>query len=195
MDRQIKIAREIAETMLRLHASIAEQMVRAIADEIPEYASSDDAATVLADVTAHCDAQAQAFFSSFLSGAPPEALDIGFAEDAVTRRVRQGVPLEAILHSFRIGHQVAWSAILEHADRVRGGRTAAVLLVDPSIRFIDAMSTLVADVYVREQQRAIAVADRERRDVLELLLTDPSRALPAARSAGIPSIPKPRTAS
>ncbi len=182
---ELELAREIAASLLESHAQLADETVAAITREVFPYSDVVAPDELIADVWEHCDAHIQAFLSSFLEDLPPEGLDISFAENAVTRRVRRGVPLEAILHSFRLGHQVTWQAILQQADRVRGGRTAAVLLVEPSIRYTDAMSTLVADVYVREQQRALTAADRLRRDVLELLLTDAARGLQAARTAGI----------
>lgn len=184
-EKELEIARSLAANLLERHAEVAEEMVMAITREVPHYSHLTRSDALFADIREHCDGHTQAFLSSFLSGTPPEDLDIGFAEDAVTRRVRRGVPLGPVLHSFRVGHQAIWQRILRAAEQLEAGRTAAVLLVEPSIHYTDAMSTLVADVYVREQQQALTAADRLRRDVLELLLTDAARGLQAARGAGI----------
>ncbi|MGD0456014.1 MAG: helix-turn-helix domain-containing protein, partial [Solirubrobacteraceae bacterium] len=112
-------------------------------------------------------------------------LDLEFVEQAIMRRVRQGIPLEAILHSFRIGHQVLWAAVLRHADGIPGGPAGAILIVEPSIRYIDTVSTRLAEIYLREQQGALADAHRIRRDLLELLLASGPHAAPTAEAAGV----------
>lgn len=182
---ELEIARSLAVAALGRRTRIADRMVHEIATDVREYLGAADSASVLADVREHCDAQVQTFLASFVDGVSPETLDLSFAYEACTRRVRQGVPLTAILHSFRIGQRVTWTAVLHEAELVPSGRTAAVLLVEPSLRYIDTMSTLLAEIYLREQQKLLAVADRVRRDVLELLLTGAPNALQAAHAAGI----------
>lgn len=181
--RDAEIASDIARALLDDHERIASQIVAAVDREVRAYADAAEARLVLADVRAHCDAHVRAFLSSLRS--PPEELDLAFVEEAIMRRVGQGIPLEAILHSFRIGHQVFWTAVIDCASAIPGGRSAAILMVQPSIRYIDSVSTRVAEMYLREQQRALADADRIRRDVLELLLAGSPQAVPAAAAAGI----------
>lgn len=179
------IAREIAGALLDEHERIATQMVAAIDGEVTAYAASGEARRILADVRAHCDAHITSFLSSLQAGATSIEPDLGFVEEAIVRRVRQGIPLEAILQSFRVGHQVLWTAVIDCASRVPGGRAAAILIVGPSMQYIDTVSTRVAEVYMREQQRALADADRISRDVLELLLAGGPRAAAAAEAAGL----------
>ncbi len=179
------IAREIAGALLEEHERIAAQMVAAIDGGVTAYAAAGDTRRILADVRAHCDAHITSFLSSLQTGTPAIEPDLDFVEEAIVRRVRQGIPLEAILQSFRVGHQVLWAAVIDCASRFPGGRAAAILIVGPSIRYIDTVSTRVAEVYLREQQRALADADRIRRDVLELLLAGGPRAAGAAEAAGL----------
>jgi DNA-binding PucR family transcriptional regulator len=179
------VARQIARALLDDHEMIASQMVEAIDRGVTAYADTGDARQVLADVRTHCCAHLSSFLSNLQDPTPPSEPDLGFAEQAIMRRVRQGIPLEAIQHSFRIGHQVLWAAVIDHASGIPGGRAAAILIVQPSIRYIDTVSTRVAEVYLREQQGALADAHRIRRDLLELLLAGGPRAAPAAEAAGI----------
>ncbi len=160
-------------------------MVEAIDRGVTAYADTGDAQKILADVRAHCCAHIRSFLSSLQDPAPPSELDLEFVEQAIMRRVRQGIPLEAIQHSFRIGHQVLWAVAIEHASDIPGGRAAAILIVQPSIRYIDTVSTRVAEIYLREQQGALADAHRIRRDLLELLLAGGPQATDAAEAAGI----------
>ncbi len=179
------IARQIARELLDDHERMASQMVEAIDRGVTAYARTGDAENVLADVRSHCCAHIRSFLSSLQDPAPPSEPDLEFVEQAIMRRVRQGVPLEAIHHSFRIGHQVLWSAVIEHASDIPGGRAAAILIVQPSIQYIDTVSTRVAEVYLREQQGALADVHRIRRDLLELLLERDPQAAEAAAAAGI----------
>jgi len=179
------VARQIARALLDDHERIASQMVAAIDRGVTAYADTGDARQILADVRTHCCAHISSFLSSLQDPTTPSEPDLGFVEQAIMRRVRQGIPLEAIQHSFRIGHQVLWAAVIEQASSIPGGRAAAILIVQPSIRYIDTVSTRVAEVYLREQQGALADAHRVRRDLLELLLAGGPRAAPAAEAAGI----------
>jgi hypothetical protein len=179
------IARRIARALLDDYERIASQMVEAIDRGVTAYADTGNAPQVLADVRAHCCAHIRSFLSSLHDPTPASELDLGFVEEAIMRRVRQGVPLEAILHSFRIGHEVLWTAVVDQASDIPGGRAAAILIVQPSIAYIDTVSTRVAEVYLREQQGALADAHRIRRDLLEVLLAGEPQAASAAASAGI----------
>jgi hypothetical protein len=183
--KDVDIARQIARALLDDHERIASQMVEAIDRGVTAYADTGDARLLLADVRTHCCAHIRSFLSGLQDPTPSSELDLSFVEQAIMRRVRQGIPLEAIQHSFRIGHQVLWAAVIDHASGVPGGRGAAILIVQPSIRYIDTVSTRVAEVYLREQQGALADAHRIRRDVLELLLAGGPLAASAAEAAGI----------
>src|SRR5918994_1267580 len=68
------------------------------------------------------------------------------------------------------------STLLARIDMVtdagdsREGREAALTLAAPLIRFIHVASTLAGQAYVEFRQLAVAEADRNRRDLLEVLL-------------------------
>ena len=184
-ETEVATAYGIAGALLRDHERIVTHMVSTINREVMEYGSADNASLVLEDLQAHCTVHLKSFFTSLQEEIPAGELDLGFVDDAITRRVRQGITLDAILHAFRIGHQVAWTAAIDYASAVDGGRSAALLMVQPSIRYIDTVSNRVAEVFLREQQSALAEADRVRRDVLELLLAGGPRAAILAQDAGI----------
>jgi DNA-binding PucR family transcriptional regulator len=161
-------------------------MVAAITGDIGDYEAAPDVAAVLEDLREHCDAHVSAFLASAEHGTIPEGDDLEFVRTMIGRRVAQGIPLDAVLHAFRIGHQVVWEAIVAHAEAVPDGPRNAILLVRPSMQYVDAISTCVADAYLQEQQRAVADADRMRRDALELLLGgEAARGVETARGAGV----------
>ncbi len=175
----------IAAATLQDHRAIAREMAAQIVGEIATYSEANNSHELLRATEDSCDAHIQSFCRSVLDRLGPEELEIGFTAESVADRVRQGIPLESILHAYRIGHRVLWATLEERAATAGEDRVAIVPLVAPSIRYIDAVSTMVAEIYLREQQHELADADRARRDVLELLLAGSSEALPAAAAAGI----------
>jgi DNA-binding PucR family transcriptional regulator len=108
---------------------------------------------------------------------------------AASRRARAGFPLAEYMNAFRVGEQVFWAAVVECAGDGADAHDAALALALPLMRYCDFASTHAAQAYVEFQQYVVADAERERRDLLELLLAGelPSRGplLSAARAHGI----------
>lgn len=167
----IDVRSEVARVVSALQADrerIADDMVEAIKVEIPAYARAG--AGVIEDVRAHCDTHAGLILEVSGANRAPRREELGFAREAAARRVRQGIPLEGLLQAFRVGHLTVWEAILEEAGATPAGRDAAIALARPAMEYIDISSTQVAEAYLKEEQRLLATADRERRDLLEDLL-------------------------
>jgi sugar diacid utilization regulator len=165
---------------------IAEEMVEAIASEIPAYGQSRSSA-LLEGVRAHCARHAQLMFTCLREDREPRVPELAFARDAAARRVSQGIPLQALLQAFRLGHRTVWDAILRAAPATPAGSQAALGLARPAMQYIDAASTHVAEIYLEQERRLLATADRERRDLLENLLAGrlPAQSEIPAAAAGI----------
>jgi sugar diacid utilization regulator len=148
---------------------IAEEMVATITSEISAYGRPLARAPV-EDVRGHCAEHAALMVNAVREDREPRREELGFARRAAARRVRQGVPLEALLQAFRLGHRTVWDAIVRSAPNTPSGREAALSLARPAMQHIDLVSTHVAESYLKEEQRLLATADRERRDLLENLL-------------------------
>ncbi len=159
---------QIVGVLQERHERLAEAMVVAIKAEIPAYARASG--EVVEDVRAHCDTHAGLILEVARADREPRREELAFAREAAARRVRQGVPLDALLAAFRVGHRTVWEAILDEANETLGGRDAAIALARPAMQYIDIASTQVAEAYLKEEQRLLATADRERRDLLENLL-------------------------
>lgn len=80
------------------------------------------------------------------------------------RRAEQGVPLEAVLHSYRLGHRIVWDSLVEQA---RDGGSVEVLLEAAAQvwELVDSFSSEVAAAY-REQERVLRQRDASRREAL-----------------------------
>ncbi|HTZ87989.1 MAG TPA: helix-turn-helix domain-containing protein [Solirubrobacteraceae bacterium] len=173
----------IVESALRDHALIATEMASQIAAQVDAYQHALDPQALLLDTERSCDAHIQNFLRSV--GRDGESLELDFTAASVAQRVRQAIPLEAVLHAYRVGHHVLWTYLRDRAQDSERGPIAITTLVDPMLRYIDAVSTVVAEGYLREQQHALADADRVRRDVLEQLLAQAPEAVGFAAAQGI----------
>jgi hypothetical protein len=149
-------------------AALADAMVEAIQAEIPPYGGAPP--SVVEDVRSHCITHARLILEVSGADRPPRREELAFAREAAARRVRQGIPLEALLQAFRVGHRTVWEGIVEEAANTPEGRDAAVALARPAMQYIDISSTQVAEAYLKEEHRLLTTADRERRDLLENLL-------------------------
>ena len=144
--------------------ALARHMVDRIFAEIPAYSRLGQA-SLYDDVLDQCLRHARLLPAILRAGRAPTRDDFAFAREAAERRAGAGLPLDAFLHAFRVTHSVMWARIAESGDT-----DAALPLVSPLIEYIDVASTQVAEAYVRQEQRIRALADRERRDLLENLL-------------------------
>src|ERR1700742_42485 len=140
-------------------------MASQIVAQVDAYQHASDPTEVLLDTERSCDAHIQNFLRSVERSS--EGLRLDFTATSVAQRVRQAIPLEAVLHAYRVGHHVLWTYIRDRAQAFERGPLAITELVDPMLRYIDAVSTVVAEGYLREQQHALADADRLRRPALE----------------------------
>ena len=127
-----------------------------------------------------------------LSGrVPPDVEVFDAARETARRRAEAGFPLDSLLHAFRLGTEVIWSALLEEA-RAHAPHALDELLDSAAqvMRMIDLMSLSAADEY-RAHQLAAQRRDTERRQgILDSLLegraTDPEHAAEARRVLDLP---------
>src|SRR5947209_19564427 len=85
-------------------------MLGACRREIPEYAGMDNEA-VIAQVRAHGREHVLAFVRAARAGRPPEGDELEFVRRRATRRARQAMPVESMLHAYRLGQREVWNAI------------------------------------------------------------------------------------
>jgi hypothetical protein len=148
---------------------LTESGVVAIRAEIPAYAAQRDE-RFLADLANQIRLVYSTSLSAMLEGRQVTPDDIAFVRGAAMRRAELGVALEDYLAAFRVGQLVLWDAMVASAADTPEGREAALTLAAPLIRLINFASTHAGQGYVEYRQLAVAEADRERRDLLELLL-------------------------
>ncbi len=168
---------------------ITDTLVDAILAADPSYTA--DGRPTRTDLWVSCHANLQRILEA-LADVPPGP-DDPFEAPRTTghHRAEQGVPLESVLHAYRLGHRVIWEQLVQTA-RHAGSNTLDVLVDGASEvwALVDSYSSQVARAY-RETELEIARADDRRRDALfDALLegrgTDPALAADAALALGLP---------
>ncbi|MHB8669938.1 MAG: PucR family transcriptional regulator [Acidimicrobiales bacterium] len=119
----------------------------------------------------------------------------GLADDAprITgrRRAEQGLPLDSLLHAYRLGGRLIWEAMVAEARRSGHAQVDALLDVATTVwELVDDMSSAVADSY-RGTRADLSRRDELRRQLLFDALVDGAAGDPvatrdAAESLGLP---------
>ncbi len=148
---------------------LVEAAVAAMRAEIPAYAAQDE--RFFADVAEQVAAHYRTKLTAFLEERAVTLDEVAFIRGAAMRRARAGLALEHYMNAFRVGEKVLWEAVVSRAGESPLGHEAALCLAAPLMRYVDFVTTHAAHAYVEFQQFAVADADRERRDLLEHLLS------------------------
>jgi hypothetical protein len=166
---------------------LTEVAVAAMRAEIPAYRDREQ--RFYDDVRDQVARHYRLKLSAFLEERTITPQDVAFVRGAACRRVRAGLGLEDYINAFRVGQQVFWAEVVDSAGDSATGHEAALALALPLMRCCDLASTQAARAYVDFQRYVVTDADRERRDLLEHVLSgelpSPGPLLHAAHAHGI----------
>lgn len=154
--------RALAASLLDALDPLTEHLVRAILAEDPSYSGP----TTEEDLRASCRANLEHVLRTVAGDddpADPATLDAPRATG--DRRARQGVPLESVLHAYRLGFRCIWEAMLREARRRGDGTEALAEGATDVWEVVDLFSSAVADAY-RRAEHELARRDAHRRDEL-----------------------------
>ena len=158
----------ILSSLLSDLSALVDTAIEAMRAEIPAYEAQGDG--FFEDVREQVAAHYRTKLTAFLEERQVTLEEVGFIRGAAMRRARAGLALEHYINAFRVGEKVLWDAIVDRAGEHPLGHEAALTLAAPLMRYVDFVTTHAAHAYVEFQQFALADADRERRDLLDLLL-------------------------
>lgn len=163
-------AREtLARIVRRLDTSaITDQMIAACRAEIASYTRLPEP-VVAGQIMDIARRNVELFFASILDGRPPGASEFALFRESAKDRATEGMPLEDLLHGYRVGGRVCWRAIM---DAALGPEDDKALLVGAELvmRYVDQVSSAVAQTYLDERQHLVSEEERRLRGLLDVLV-------------------------
>jgi PucR C-terminal helix-turn-helix domain len=162
----------------RVDASeIARRMVTAFRSEISGYARLPES-VIAGQILEVSRRNVELFFRSITELRGPTEEELAPFRESARSRAEEGLPLEDLLHAYRLGGRLGWQALMEaaHPNEYPALLAAAALLM----RYIDSVSAAVAQTYLDEHQHLVSEEERRQRALVEALI-HPEREAPALR--------------
>jgi hypothetical protein len=144
------------------------RMGAAYREEVPEYASIG-AAEMASEVLPVSRRIVEQFFGAVANGGEADTAQIMDLPEMGRRRLEMGIPLEPMLHVYRIAGRVVWSAIV--AATRPGEERVLAELGERWMDFIDRAASLAAAAYLAASHERLRHVDARRRALLDALLS------------------------
>lgn len=171
-DPPVRVTHELARARLDDVDMLTERLLSAIFTDNPEW--TDYSPVPREDLWEGCRQYLERVLQ-ILSGCMPGPEGDGVAAEIGRRRAEQGVPLEVMLRTFRIGGRVVWEALLDQAHR-DGADPDAVLGVATSIwTVIDGLSSTLSTSYRNTELDRLRRDDQRQHALIEDLLSGRAR--------------------
>ncbi|MCU1601182.1 MAG: PucR family transcriptional regulator [Frankiales bacterium] len=155
----------LAKRVLADLDTVTDQLVGAILSADPSYGGDR---TTTDDLRRSCHANLARIIQA-LTGEPAAGDAFDAPHTTGHRRAEQGMPLESVLHAYRLGHRIIWDALVAQArddDAVDGLVEAASYVWE----LVDSYSSEVARAYRETEQLLLRRDDRRRDALMEALL-------------------------
>lgn len=148
---------------------VAQQMVASFRSEIPGYRRLPTP-VLERQIVEIAQRNVELCFDSISHGASPSPAELEPFRASARDRASEGMPLEDLLHAYRLGGRLGWRAIAAAAgdDEQRTLVQAAELVM----RYVDEVSAAVAQAYLDERQQLVSEEERAVRDVFEAIVRD-----------------------
>jgi hypothetical protein len=168
----------LAKRVLAELDPVTERLVGAILDADPSYGGDR---TSPDDLRRSCHDNLARILQS-LTGEPGDG-DLFDAPHATGhRRAEQGMPLESVLHAYRLGHRIIWDSLVTQA-RDDGALEGLVEAASYVWELVDSYSSEVARAYRETEQHLLRRDDRRRDALLDALLEGRGRDRPVLAEA------------
>jgi hypothetical protein len=158
--------------------ALAEEIVAAIAADVPEYARP------LARGSGAVGRGVHSALAEFVELSRGGAAGRGaVAADLGRREVRAGRSLDALLSAYRTGARVAWRRLAALGLEAGLAPQTLVVLAEAIFAYVDELSAESAEGFAREQAERAGELERRRRALAELLVATPAPDATAVASA------------
>ena len=109
-------------------------------------------------------------FDSIAAGTALTTADLEPFRASARERATEGMPLEDLLHAYRLGGRLGWRALADAATDEE--QSTLVLAAELVMRYVDEVSAAVAQSYLDERQQLVSEEERLARDLFEALIRD-----------------------
>ena len=151
--------------------TLGDQLVANYLSEIVDYRALDGQ-TLRADVLPTAQRNVQELLTAVREDTSLTESALEALRRSAQRRVHQGVPVQALLHAYRLWGRVVWQEFMGVADRGTPGEQDAVIEVASRIMaYVDQVSVAVAQTYLDEVSGILGDREAVRRDLLEALVS------------------------
>lgn len=149
-------------------AEVAERMVARFRSEIAGYRRLPEP-VVIGQILEICRQNVELFFNSILEdGDEPTEADLAAFRESAKDRAGEGMPLEDLLHAYRLGGRMGWQALV--AAAAADERHALLAGAERLMDYVDRVSAVVAQAYLDERQHLVSEEERRLRDLFDALL-------------------------
>src|SRR5215218_6998062 len=173
---------EAADVLRPTLPGLADEMIAAIAVEVPDYARAMEG--TFGQMVRH---GVEVALNRFVDMVADPGADVTRARDTYVNLGRgefhAGRSLDALLAAYRVGARLAWRRFVEAGTEGGLAPEALYSLGEAMFAYIDEISAESADGYAEEQSAAAGESQRRRRRLVRLLAQDPPAAQEAIRTA------------
>jgi hypothetical protein len=108
------------------------------------------------------------FFRSVVDGRPPSEADLITFRESAKARATEGMPLEDLLHAYRLGGRLGWQAIVDEATPEEQStlKSGADLLM----AYVDRVTAAVTEAYLEEREHPVSEEERVLRELLDAVM-------------------------
>lgn len=157
----------VAKRVLDDLDAVVARMGEAYRQEVPEYAALEPR-VMATEVLPVSRRLVEAFFWPILAGREPDIAVVTELTDMGRRRLEMGVPLEPMLHVYRLAGRVVWDAVVAATGPNEQGALAE--LGAKWMDFVDRAASVAAAAYLAASHDHLRRLDARRRELLEALL-------------------------
>jgi hypothetical protein len=136
--------------------------------EVPEYAEMGPG-VMEHEVLPTSRTIVEAFLEAIVAGDEPDAARLDAIPRMGRRRLEMGVPLEPVLHVYRIASRVVWDELV--AVTPDGEEPALAELGGRWMEYMDVAASIMAAAYLEASHQSLRTVDARRRALLDALLS------------------------
>ncbi|MFD7628832.1 PucR family transcriptional regulator [Streptomyces sp. NPDC059851] len=175
----------VAASLLTRTEELGTRMARRIRAEVAYYRGDEHVS--FAELAASCRCNCEQVLRQLVDG---RCADGAPAQETGRQRARRGTPLAELLHAYRVGAEVLWSAITSEARSTQGLTTETIMSL--AAWWVNGgLAASASDAYREEAAEMVLQRERERSALVEALftglLTDRTTLWEAADVLGLPT--------